>query len=93
MPANPEDTIIQQEELRQMVEDAHDRIQELIRLTFHRQELFEAWYAKNILSAPITVIAAVQGIGWKAAKHRVQTAEEIVIALRRQLHKIDDLRP
>lgn len=87
---NPEEVVIRQEELRQMVEDAHDRIQLLIKLTFHRQEIFDAWYAKNIMSSTITAIAEAQGLSWTGAKKRLQVADQIVFSLRRSLHKIDD---
>ena len=89
---DPLETMIHHEEVRQLVEDAHKRIELLIQITFHRPELFDAWYARNIQSATITAIAEAQGIGWKVAKHRVDTAQEIVISLRKQLHKLDDVR-
>ncbi len=87
---DPLDDIIAREELRRMVEEAHERIQTLIRITFHRQELFDAWYAKHIMSATIRAIAQAQGISWNAAKKRIKTANEIVFSFRNSLHKIDD---
>jgi hypothetical protein len=89
---NPEEIIIYQEELRQMVEDAHDRIEQLINLTFHRKELYDAWYEHTINSSTITMIAAAQQITPYHAKKRIKTAQEIVIELRKNLHKLDDLR-
>lgn len=90
---DPLEQIINQEELRQMSEDACNQIQTLISLIFHRKELYDAWYARNIQSATIAAIAQAQGVGFRVAKRRVETAQEIVLSLRKQLHKIDDLRP
>lgn len=87
---SPEDIHIAQEELAQMVDEAHNKINLLINLTFHRKELFDAWYARNVLSATITAIASAQHLSWSGAKKRIKTANEIVLSLRSQLHKIDD---
>jgi len=88
---SPEENIINQEELMEKVEEASRKIDLLVKMTFRRQEIFDAWYAFNVLSATITAIANAQKISWYQAKKRINTADEIVITQRQALHKIDDL--
>jgi hypothetical protein len=80
------------EELENLVLKSNELIKALMNTIFHRKELFDAWYAYKIDNIPINAIAAVQKISKFKAQKRIDTAQEIIMQLRKSLHKIDDFK-
>ena len=87
---DPEEHAIRCDEIEELLLKAQDKLTQIIRLTFHRPELYDAWYAKEVECKSLRQIAQAQCITLRQAKRRLQVARSVILKMRKTLHKVDD---
>jgi hypothetical protein len=87
---SPEEDYIRQDEIEELLMKAQKQLSTLIKLTFHRLEIYEAWYAREIERVPVKYIATAQKISPYKVRKRINTAKDIILNMRRKFKKIDD---